>query len=316
MDSKLIDAALVDADHLASSAMALILAINTFHGAQDREAAAPTAINVRDRERAQAVFSECFHAVRVTVHEYRKRVQRYRDSLRLQPATPADQHTAGLYRKFDVRRTDGRDLPGGDREGATYFVLDVTHDPHAKPALAAYAAACMADYPQLAGDLVRQYGLEVAETPASDWALIKTSEAGRKYVADFFCNTLQRHDFTRYINERLAADFACVLANALRGIQAARAKPAPQRVAVPEGWQLVPKEPTREMLGRFGLSAELALDIYRTVLSVAAQHDGVGDVPVPRELLDNVLIELDEGGPYSQEHAKQLRALLAKGAKP
>jgi hypothetical protein len=48
---------------------------------------------------------------------------------------------AGLYQKFDVTRRDGRDRPGGDREGAAYFVLDVIHDPLAVPALRAYAQA-------------------------------------------------------------------------------------------------------------------------------------------------------------------------------
>lgn len=74
---------------------------------------------------------------------------------------PDGQHTAGLYRKFFVNRTDGRDMPGGDRFGAEYFVLDVSFDPHAKAALTAYVASCKADYPQLAEEMVQQYGLEV-----------------------------------------------------------------------------------------------------------------------------------------------------------
>lgn len=45
----------------------------------------------------------------------------------------------GYYEKFEVRRKDGRDQPGGDREGARYFTLDFIHDPHARIALAAYA---------------------------------------------------------------------------------------------------------------------------------------------------------------------------------
>lgn len=42
----------------------------------------------------------------------------------------------GLYAKFIVRRTDGSDAPGGKHHGCDYFVLDVTHDKHAKAALA------------------------------------------------------------------------------------------------------------------------------------------------------------------------------------
>lgn len=76
-----------------------------------------------------------------------------------QQAEPVNQQRAGVYRKFNVSRTDGRDQPGGDRHGAEYFVLDVTHDKFAKAALAAYAAACRGDYPSLADDMVRRYGI-------------------------------------------------------------------------------------------------------------------------------------------------------------
>lgn len=65
----------------------------------------------------------------------------------------------GVYRKFDVRRTDGSDGPGGKHEGCEYFVLDVNHDPHALAALAAYAKACEVTHPQLAADLRDRYSL-------------------------------------------------------------------------------------------------------------------------------------------------------------
>jgi len=64
-----------------------------------------------------------------------------------------DKHAVGLYDKFSVRRTDGSDAPGGKHDGCTYFVLDATHDPHALPALRAYANSCRSDYPLLARDL-------------------------------------------------------------------------------------------------------------------------------------------------------------------
>ena len=91
-----------------------------------------------------------------------------------QQAEPVNQQRAGVYRKFNVSRTDGRDQPGGDRHGAEYFVLDVTHDKFAKPALAAYAAACRNDYPALADDMVRRYGIaqQLAEPVSYDRALI------------------------------------------------------------------------------------------------------------------------------------------------
>lgn len=77
----------------------------------------------------------------------------------------------GLFRKFDVRRTDGSDAPGGKHDGCDYFVLDVTHDKHAKPALAAYAAAVEATHPQLAADMRAQYALpeQARGVPAVDF---------------------------------------------------------------------------------------------------------------------------------------------------
>ena len=61
--------------------------------------------------------------------------------------------TKGLYRKYDVRRTDGSSEPGQKHHGCEYFVLDVTHDPHAVAALKAYADSCRNEYPLLADDL-------------------------------------------------------------------------------------------------------------------------------------------------------------------
>lgn len=63
----------------------------------------------------------------------------------------------GLYRKFNVLRTDGRDMPGEKHENCQYFVLDITHDPFAKPALLAYAEACKNSYPVLAEDLKKLF---------------------------------------------------------------------------------------------------------------------------------------------------------------
>lgn len=57
----------------------------------------------------------------------------------------------GLYRKYEVTRTDGD--PQGKHRGCHYFVLDLTHDAHAGPALAAYARSCEGDYPVLSEQL-------------------------------------------------------------------------------------------------------------------------------------------------------------------
>lgn len=59
----------------------------------------------------------------------------------------------GLYDKFKVERTDGRSAPDEKHHGCEYFVLDLTHDPYAASALAAYANACRREYRQLARDL-------------------------------------------------------------------------------------------------------------------------------------------------------------------
>lgn len=61
--------------------------------------------------------------------------------------------TRGLYNKFRIERVDGSSAPGGKHEGCQYFVLDLNHDPHALPALLAYAESCRNDYPMLTEDL-------------------------------------------------------------------------------------------------------------------------------------------------------------------
>jgi hypothetical protein len=61
--------------------------------------------------------------------------------------------TTGLYHKFNIERTDGKSKPGQKHDGCEYFVLDLTHDPHAVAAVRAYAEICKADYPLLADDL-------------------------------------------------------------------------------------------------------------------------------------------------------------------
>lgn len=59
----------------------------------------------------------------------------------------------GLFNKFCVTRTDGKDAVGKKHHGCRYFVLDITHDKFAAAALKAYADACRSEYPLLAKDL-------------------------------------------------------------------------------------------------------------------------------------------------------------------
>lgn len=86
----------------------------------------------------------------------------------------ADQRERGLFEKYKVRRTDGEDGPGGRHEGCEYFVLDLSHDPFALPAILAYAAACEEEYPALAFDLfekadaIAEKALDAASQAASD----------------------------------------------------------------------------------------------------------------------------------------------------
>ncbi len=58
----------------------------------------------------------------------------------------------GLYKKFVVYRADG----SRKHHNCQYFVIDITHDPFARAALLAYAAACESEYPKLAADLRKQ----------------------------------------------------------------------------------------------------------------------------------------------------------------
>lgn len=67
-----------------------------------------------------------------------------------------EQKTKGEYLKFYVRRHDGRDKKGGDRDNADYFVLDLTYDKYAYIGLTAYAYAVEAEYPLLAADLFKK----------------------------------------------------------------------------------------------------------------------------------------------------------------
>lgn len=73
------------------------------------------------------------------------------------PGTPAEQQ--GVFHKFDVRRVDGSDQPGGKHHGCRYFVLDLDHDPHAAAAMAAYAQDCKATHPTLSAELSAEYPL-------------------------------------------------------------------------------------------------------------------------------------------------------------
>lgn len=62
-------------------------------------------------------------------------------------------NTQGLYEKFLVKRTDGSSEPGCKHYLCRYFVLDLTHDLHAIPAILAYARSCRDENLQLSDNL-------------------------------------------------------------------------------------------------------------------------------------------------------------------
>ncbi len=76
-----------------------------------------------------------------------------------------DQKDIGLYKKFTVKRTDGQHKKGCKHEDCTYFVLDMTHDKHAIPALKAYAKSCKKEYPRLSGELCQFLFLKTLKAP-------------------------------------------------------------------------------------------------------------------------------------------------------
>lgn len=72
----------------------------------------------------------------------------------------------GLFQKFDVRRTDGSDSISGKHQGCEYFIIDISHDQHAKAALLAYAESCKETHPQLSKDMINRYELH---KPSMHW---------------------------------------------------------------------------------------------------------------------------------------------------
>jgi len=65
----------------------------------------------------------------------------------------------GLYKKFNITRTDGSSEPGGKHHDCEYFVLDMDHDEHARAAIKGYVHSLEAsdEYPHLAADLRHRY---------------------------------------------------------------------------------------------------------------------------------------------------------------
>ena len=71
----------------------------------------------------------------------------------------------GLYRKFNVTRTDKKDLPGEKHCNCRYFVLDLDCDEYAIATVKFYADLCKEKYPDLANDLIKTHFDKIEETP-------------------------------------------------------------------------------------------------------------------------------------------------------
>jgi hypothetical protein len=91
----------------------------------------------------------------------------------------------GIYNKFRVERVDGKSASGKKHAGCDYFVLDITHDPHAIPALLAYAeSASRDDYELLALDIVAKVGAVTAGAVPQRSSSKSQGEHRRKSLKD------------------------------------------------------------------------------------------------------------------------------------
>lgn len=71
-----------------------------------------------------------------------------------------EEERPGVFKKYSVVRLADR---AGKHVGCDFFVLDVTHDPHAVSALLAYAESVANDNPDLAKELRARLGLVTHE---------------------------------------------------------------------------------------------------------------------------------------------------------
>ena len=85
--------------------------------------------------------------------------------------------------KYYVSRVDGAEDDPASKHcgGCDTFVLDLDHDPYARHALHAYAAACEGTHPTLAADILRRYPLwwhvYGAIAPAGHWLMMTLGES-------------------------------------------------------------------------------------------------------------------------------------------
>jgi hypothetical protein len=117
-----------------------------------------------------------------------KTVSNLREALDAAMSRPSDtgdtmtSKNVGLIGKYHVERTDGSSAEGQKHHGCQYFVLDLTHDPLAFPALAAYERhARQAGYVALADDLlphIAHLSTLVDGVPAGEATRPTTTQSG------------------------------------------------------------------------------------------------------------------------------------------
>jgi hypothetical protein len=162
--------------------------------------------------------------------------------------------TRGIYEKFRIERTDGKHLPGEKHDGCEYFVLDLTHDPHAIPALAAYAASCREEYPLLAADLMKNPGVaEVRLVPAQP-----------EMTPEEIDSVLERYDQTEpKLQRQIVAGLLCRLAEAL-----AAAEVPPEVVEAAEKLQSMDADGASASLNDVPALIDAGIVLSRHILSL------------------------------------------------
>lgn len=78
------------------------------------------------------------------------------DTTKKRDLTKSDKEQ-GVFHKFDIKRKDGSDRPGGKHYNCQYFVLDLDCDPYAKSAMLAYAESCKNTHPTLSAEIFEKF---------------------------------------------------------------------------------------------------------------------------------------------------------------
>jgi len=211
------------------------------------------------------------------------------------PGKPAARQ--GLFRKFDVRRVDGSDQPGGKHHGCRYFVLDVDHDQFAAAALTAYAAACQQTHPELARDLRQQWG---AATSLPHLAVMEAEiAAARKILARLCDNGLVRMSIPVQPDDEDII-LSAVIERAAAAVSAAPAEP----VAFVDGYDTDDGRVIRhiQQIGHLDKSLPLGAELYLAAgvapAAPADQADAL-DAARYRWLRNRDLDAISQGGVFA-----------------